>query len=279
MVWQSDGSLGGDSSYSSVQGQRYSPAGVPQGAQFQVNSYTTSFQRAPAIASDPDGDVIVVWHSLGSSGSDTSTESVQGQRYSASGAPQGAQFQVNSYTTGTQSFPAIATDANGDFVVVWQSSGSSGGDTSARSVQGQRFVVTGELLGKVFFDANANGLQNAGEPGIAGVTVELYDDGFALRRTVLTDALGEYHLRPKEGNWVLRFVAPSSWFTTPDVGGDDTVDSDADPATGETAPFPVTTNVLDTTIDAGFVVLPVFLPIFLDGFETSTTSRWSATVP
>jgi hypothetical protein len=61
--------------------------------------------------------------------------------------------------------------------------------------------------------------------------------------------------------------------------GDDTVDSDVDPASGETAPFPVTINVLDTTIDAGFVVLPVFLPIFLDGFETSTTTHWSATVP
>ena len=62
--------------------------------------------------------------------------------------------------------------------------------------------------------------------------------------------------------------------TSPDVGGDDTVDSDADPATGETAPFPVTINVLDTTIDAGFVVLPVFLPIFLDGFETGNSTRW-----
>ena len=139
--------------------------------------------------------------------------------------------------------------------------------------------MTGELRGRVFFDANANGLQNVGEPGIAGVTVELYDDAFALRRTVVTDGIGEYHLRPKEGNWLLRFVAPPSWFTSPDVGGDDTLDSDADPATGETASFPVTINVLDTTIDAGFVVFPVFLPIFLDGFETNTTTRWSTTVP
>ena len=217
--------------------------------------------------------------SLGSSGGDTSSYSVQGQRYAAGGAALGGQFQVNTYTTAGQYFPAVASDAEGDFVVVWQSDGSSGGDTSYTSVQGQRFRVTGDLQGRVFFDANANGLQNAGEPGIAGVTVELFDDAFALRRTVLTDAIGEYTLRPKEGNWFLHFVAPPSWFTSPDVGGDDTVDSDADPASGETAPFPVTINVLDTTIDAGFVVLPVFLPIFLDGFETSTTTRWSATVP
>ena len=92
---------------------------------------------------------------------------------------------------------------------------------------------------------------------------------------MLTDAIGEYILRPKEGNWILHFLAPPAWFTSPDVGGDDTVDSDADPATGETAPFPVTINVLDTTIDAGFVVFP----LFVDGFETGNSSRWSATVP
>jgi hypothetical protein len=191
----------------------------------------------------------------------------------------GAEFQVNTYTTTSQLRPAVAISADGDFVVVWDSGGSSGSDTSGYSVQGQRFLVTGELRGKIFFDANANGLQNVGEPGIAGVTVELYDDAFALRRAGMTDGIGEYHLRPKEGIWLLRFVAPSAWFTSTDVGGDDTVDSDADPASGETAPFPVTINVLDTTIDAGFVVLPVFLPIFLDGFETSTTTRWSTTVP
>lgn len=222
---------------------------------------------------------MVVWCSGGSSGGDTSSSSIQGQRYAAGGAALGGQFQVNSYTTSYQRYPAVALSANGDFVVVWESDGSIGGDTSGYSIQGQRYLVTGELRGKVFFDANANGLQDVGEPGIAGVTVELYDDALALRRTGVTDGLGEYHLRPKEGSWFLRIVAPPAWFTSPDVGGDDTVDSDADPATGETVPFPVTINVLDTTIDAGFVVLPVFLPIFLDGFETSTTSRWSATVP
>jgi hypothetical protein len=279
VAWTSDGSSGGDTGSHSIQGQRYAAGGAALGGQLQVNAYTTNDQAFPAISHSADGDFVVVWHSNGSSGSDTSFESIQGQRYAAGGAALGGQFQVNGYTTNLQAYAAISHSADGDFVVVWTSEGSSGGDTSSSSVQGQRFLVTGELRGRVFFDANANGLQNAGEPGIAGVTVELYDDAFAVRRTVVTDGLGEYHLRPKEGNWVLRFVAPPSWFTSPDVGGDDTVDSDADPASGETAPFPVTINVLDTTIDAGFVLLPTDLPIFLDGFESSTTTRWSSTVP
>jgi hypothetical protein len=278
VVWSSNGSSGGDTSGASIQGQRYSADGAALGGQFQVNTYTTNVQFLPATSLDADGDFVVVWTSDGSSGGDTSFYSIQGQRYSAGGAALGGQFQVNTYTTGHQVSPEVTLSADGDFVVVWDSNGSSGGDTSSYSVQGQRFLVTGELRGRVFFDANANGLQNVGESGIAGVTVELYDDALALRRTVVTDAIGEYHLRPKEGNWVLRFVAPPAWFTSPDVG-DDNLDSDADPATGETASFPVTINVLDTTIDAGFVVLPAFLPIFLDGFETANTTRWSTTVP
>ena len=37
----------------------------------------------------------------------------------------------------------------------------------------------------------------------------------------------------------------------------------------------MTINVLDSTIDAGFVVFP----LFVDGFETNDTTRWSTTVP
>ena len=132
-----------------MQGQRYNAAGVPQGGQFQVNSYTTNDQFAPKIASDADGDFVVVWPSSGSGG-DTSAFSVQGQRYSAAGAPQGGQFQVNSYTTGTQTTPAIATDADGDFVVVWRSDGASSGDTSTSSVQGQRYAASGAAQGGQF---------------------------------------------------------------------------------------------------------------------------------
>ena len=276
VVWRSEGSGGGDTSYSSIQGQRYSAAGATQGAQFQVNSYTTSSQSSPAIASDVDGDFVVAWQSGGSSGGDTSGLSVHGQRYSAAGVPQGAEFQVNSYTAGDQRSPAIATDADGDFVVVWQSNGSSGGDTSDLSVQGQRFRVTGDLSGRAFLDQDSDGIQDPGEPGIAGVTVELYDDTSTLRRTVVTGLTGDYDLKPKEGSWTVKFVPPSSIFafTAQDAGGDDTLDSDVDPTTGETDPFPISVNVLDDTIDAGFLPL-----IFADGFESGGTTAWSATVP
>jgi hypothetical protein len=53
----------------------------PNGGELQVNSYTTSDQRFPAVASDASGNFVVAWHSIGSSGTDTSGFSVQAQRY------------------------------------------------------------------------------------------------------------------------------------------------------------------------------------------------------
>ena len=49
-----------------------------------------------------------------------------GQQYSSLGLPVGGEFRVNTYTTGDQSYPDIAMDQNGDFVVTWASSGEDG---------------------------------------------------------------------------------------------------------------------------------------------------------
>jgi hypothetical protein len=81
VVWQSYGSAGSDASGISVQGQTYDASGAPIGSQFQVNTYTTSNQRLPSVATDSSGHLVVVWTSFGSEGSDTSGESVQGQLY------------------------------------------------------------------------------------------------------------------------------------------------------------------------------------------------------
>jgi hypothetical protein len=150
VVWRSAGSAGTDTSSWSIQGQRYDASGNAVGSQFQVNTYTTLHQREPSVSADSDGDFVVVWHSYGSAGSDTSDYSVQGQRYDASGNAVGSEFQVNSYTTDRQYGPSVAVDADGDFVVVWTSYGSAGSDTSGYSVQGQRYDASGNPVGSEF---------------------------------------------------------------------------------------------------------------------------------
>ena len=46
----------------------------------------------------------------------------------------GPEFRVNTYTTSTQASPSVASDPNGNFVVVWQSDGQDG---SGYGVYGQ----------------------------------------------------------------------------------------------------------------------------------------------
>ena len=78
-------------------------AAAALGGEFQVNTYTTSQQSNPAVARDADGDFVVVWGSMGSSGTDTDYGSIHSQRYNSAGAAQGGEFQVNTYTTSVKS--------------------------------------------------------------------------------------------------------------------------------------------------------------------------------
>ena len=129
---------------SDVFGQRYASSGIPLGAEFLVNTYTADSQFSPAVASDPSGNFVVVWTSAHQAalGYD-----VFGQRFSSAGSPLGPEFLVNTYTTNSQSRPAVAMDASGNYVVVWQSLVQDGSNTG---VFGQRYGSTGSPLGPEF---------------------------------------------------------------------------------------------------------------------------------
>ncbi len=107
------------------------------GPEFPVNAYTTSRQNHSAVAADSAGNFVVVWQSVGQDGS--GYYGIFGQRFDSLGTPQGGEFQVNSYTTSYQFAPAITSDADGDFVVVWGSNGSAGDDSDGYSIQGRRY--------------------------------------------------------------------------------------------------------------------------------------------
>ena len=151
VVWFSNDSSGTDLPFSrSVQGQRFASDGSAVGTEFQVNTYTTDFQQFPSVALSADGDFVVVWQSVGSAGTDSDGFSVQGQRYASDGSAVDAEFQVNTYTTARQTDPSVGSDADGDFVVVWQSEGSAGTDSDGSSVQGQRYASDGSAVGAEF---------------------------------------------------------------------------------------------------------------------------------
>lgn len=149
VVWESVGSAGTDNDNFSIQVRRYDTDGTPLGAEFQVNTYTFSQQRSPRVAVDAQGEFVVVWASFHTNGNDT-TYGIQVRRFDADGTPAGAEYQVNSYTTGGQRFPRVACDAQGNFVVVWESSASAGTDSSFTSIQAQRYDANGAPAGGEF---------------------------------------------------------------------------------------------------------------------------------
>jgi hypothetical protein len=67
----------------------------PVGSEFQVNTYTTYHQWFPSVGAASDGSFVVAWDSFGSSGTDTSDQSIQGQRFASDGTPMGSELQVN----------------------------------------------------------------------------------------------------------------------------------------------------------------------------------------
>src|SRR5215207_1789663 len=121
-------------------------APVPAGAEFRVNVQTTGsqelFSEAPhAVAADADGDFVVTWSS---SGQDGSGWGVYARRYAADGTPRGAEFLVNQVTANNQWYPNVATDAVGNFVVVWASDLQDGGGSG---VFARRYTAAGAPAG------------------------------------------------------------------------------------------------------------------------------------
>jgi hypothetical protein len=141
IAWMSNGQ---DGSNYGIYAQRYSAAGAAVGSEFRVNTFTSGNQTRPSVAVDADGDFVIAWMS---DGEDGSGHGVYAQRYSAAGAAVGGEFRVNTFTTGTQTLPQVAMDANGDFVITWISAGQDG---SSYGIFAQRYNTAGAAVGGEF---------------------------------------------------------------------------------------------------------------------------------
>jgi len=98
--------------------RRYNSDGTPAGTEFQVNTYTPDYQYNRSVAMDANGNFVIAWISYEQDGSSFGTFA---RRYNSDGTPAGTEFQVNTYTAGNQVWPSVAMDANGNFVIAWDS--------------------------------------------------------------------------------------------------------------------------------------------------------------
>jgi hypothetical protein len=162
VVWQSNDQEGAASGYG-IYARRHAADGTPLGAEFRVNTYTTDDQAWPAVGIDAAGNFVVAWTEYAPR--DGSETSIRAQRFSSAGAPVGAEFQVNTYTTGTQFEPGLGVALDGGaFVVTWTSYGQDG---SGDGVFGRRFNSAGVAVGAEFRANTAStGHQYRGNPAV-----------------------------------------------------------------------------------------------------------------
>ncbi len=142
-------------------------------------------------------------------------------------------------------------------LVVADSAGGSVKDASGKKIEGQHgFVavfyntpITGQIGDFVWNDLNGNGIQDAGEPGIPGVTVTLTGP---VNATTVTDANGAYLFSNlPAGNYTVSASTPAGMAETGSmVGTDTTIDDNGIPAS-VTLPTSTSSNL---TVDFGFVI-------------------------
>ncbi len=152
-------------------------------------------------------------------------------------------------------------------------------------------LISGSLGNRVWLDANANGMQDEGEPGINGVVVHLFRidssqlEPRIMAGTTVTDRIngddGQFRfdfLLP--GLYQLQFMPPENLgLTLSNQGDSDQTDSDADPATGMTDIISLQAGEKLDGWDAGFAAasaLPVELAVFhVDPMDCENKLSWT----
>jgi len=137
------------------------------------------------------------------------------------------------------------------------------------------------VSGTVFLDANGNGLRDAGENGIAEVTVQVFKDETQVRSTQ-TNTAGLYSFEGLElsTDFQIRIDTTQAKLAelslvTPDMGDNDAIDSDAS-LTGTDATVDFTTDAVDShfAFDAGFAAATGTLTlgdtVFIDADDNGT---------
>ena len=131
--------------------------------------------------------------------------------------------------------------------------------------------VPGSIGDRVWLDLNANGIQDEGEPGVGGITVELFNSFNQSMGTVMTDSEGMYmFMGLPQGLYYMSLASNSGLtYTTPLAGNDPTKDSNVN-SDGVSALVNLAYQVMYMDLDAGILPPGVTLP---DGEEVAVSAK------
>jgi uncharacterized repeat protein (TIGR01451 family) len=161
-------------------------------------------------------------------------------------------YQLTTQTTGT------ATGSDPDPNTGLTSTITVSGGADITDVDAGIYGDVAMLGNYVWYDTNGNGLQDETGTGVAGVTVILYQAGVPVA-SAITGADGFYlftNLAP--GTYSVGFTTlPDGVVFTQQNAGDDLLDSDVDPATGQTASVTLAAGDINLSLDAGLYANPI----------------------
>lgn len=260
VVWKSHGWSTGDPADWFLLGQRYDAAGSPAGAEFQISTDPPVTLSHPSVAAGDAGEFVVVWEGPGSG---TDPHGIQGQRFDASGAPAGNQFQVNTSTLYQQVDPRVGKAADGRFVVAWAAR-----DPTYDPIRAQRFDADGTAAGPEF-EVSGFTYFTPRDPSIA---VEPDGDFLVVWQPELP-----FELRGR------RFDSQGQLLGTEfrvDQHSPDIFSALVDTAVEPDGDFVVVFNGGGPGSYYGIQGRRFSMTwIFLDGFEGGSTANWSSSVP
>jgi hypothetical protein len=172
-----------------------------------------------------------------------------------SNLPTGAKLTTQTIATATGSDANPASGRTG--IIALDPSGLSLAGIINTDIDAGIITSTAALGNYVWLDTNGDGVQDATEKGVSGVTVILYDaTGTTVLASTITDANGKYFFaNVAAANYIVGFSSiPSNLsFTKQNTPGDNQNDtnSDADIVTGKTSIIALSAGETDLTIDAG----------------------------
>jgi Ca2+-binding RTX toxin-like protein len=156
ITWES---LGQDGDLNGIFAQMYDRDGNPVGDEIAVNDITNGSQDDPVVAIDGSGNFVIAWED-----SSTDIETVNARRFDSTGTPLGDSFVVSTTAGIDHDTPDIAMNANGDFVIAWESFDDLDGDR--HGIFAQRYNSAGEAIGDEIA-VNTTTVEDQDQPSVA----------------------------------------------------------------------------------------------------------------
>jgi hypothetical protein len=114
VAWEDDQD---DNGFYEIMMRGFNANGTERFSDRTVNTVSSGQQTRPTVACDESGNFVVAWED---DQDGNGFYQILGRGFTAAGAQRIATFTVNSVSDGNQFNPAVAMDADGDFVVAWE---------------------------------------------------------------------------------------------------------------------------------------------------------------